>query len=50
MIVAHPLDADSRAVLPKGSSHLEGMTAISDTSKSLRASLLDKRPKLKCLL
>ena len=30
IIVAQPLDDDSSAVLPKGSSHLDGITAISD--------------------
>ena len=30
IIVAHALEDDSRAVLPKGSSHLDGTTAISD--------------------
>ena len=30
MIVAQPLDEASKAVLPKGSSHLDGTTAISD--------------------
>ena len=29
IIVAHPLDEASNAVLPNGSSHLEGTTAIS---------------------
>ena len=33
IIVAQALDEDSRAVLPKGSSHLDGTTAISDLSK-----------------
>ena len=28
IIVAHPLDVASKAVLPKGSSHLEGTTDI----------------------
>ena len=28
IIVAQPLDPDSNAVLPKGSSHLDGTTAI----------------------
>ena len=28
IIVAHALDEDSKAVLPKGSSHLEGTTPI----------------------
>ena len=28
--VAHPLDVASNAVLPNGSSHLDGTTAISD--------------------
>ena len=31
IIVAQPREDDSKAVLPKGSSHLEGMTAISDS-------------------
>ena len=31
IIVAQPREDDSRAVLPNGSSHLEGTTAISDS-------------------
>ena len=31
IIVAHPREEDSRAVLPNGSSHLDGITAISDS-------------------
>ena len=30
IIVAHPLDVASNEVLPNGSSHLDGTTAISD--------------------
>ncbi len=33
IIVAHPLDEASNDVLPNGSSHLDGTTAISDLFK-----------------
>ena len=36
MIVAQPLDEASKAVLPNGSSHLDGTTAISDLLKYLK--------------
>ena len=36
IIVAQPLDEASKAVLPKGSSHLDGTTAISDLFKNLK--------------
>ena len=49
MIVAQALDDDSRAVLPKGSSHLEGTTAISDLSKNFKTCLCSKNPNSKCL-
>ena len=39
IIVAQPLDPDSNAVLPKGSSHLEGTTAICDLDNKLRTVL-----------
>jgi len=35
IIVAHPLDVASKAVLPKGSSHLEGTTEIDVLSKEV---------------
>ena len=44
IIVAQALEDDSNAVLPKGSSHLEGTTAISDLFKNLRTSLCFKKP------
>ena len=42
IIVAHPLDEDSRAVRPNGSSHLDGTTAISDLFKNFNTSLCVK--------
>ena len=47
IIVAQPLEEDSKAVLPKGSSHLDGTTAISDLSKNLRTFLCSKKPNSK---
>ena len=44
IIVAQALDDDSKAVLPKGSSHLDGTTAISDLLKNFRTSLWFKKP------
>ena len=42
IIVAHPLDDASSAVLPNGSSHLDGTTAISALLKKFKTSLCDK--------
>ena len=50
MIVAQPLEEASNAVLPKGSSHLDGITAISDLLKKSKTLLWDICPKFKCLL
>ena len=44
MIVAQPLDVASKAVLPKGSFHFDGMIAISDLFKKLRVFLCFKKP------
>ena len=43
-MVAQALDDDSRAVLPKGSSHLDGTTAISDLLRKFKTSLCFKKP------
>ena len=47
IIVAQPLEADSKDVLPNGSSHLDGTTAISDLAKKFRTSLCLKNPSSK---
>ena len=44
IIVAHALEDDSSAVLPKGSSHLDGTTAISDLFKKFKTSLCLRKP------
>ena len=44
IIVAHALEEASSAVLPKGSSHLDGTTAISDFFKKLKTSLCLRKP------
>ena len=44
IIVAHARDDDSKAVLPKGSSHLEGTTAIDEWSKKRKTFLCSKKP------
>ena len=44
IIVAHARDEDSNAVLPKGSSHLDGTTAISDVLKKFKTSLCLRKP------
>ena len=35
IMVAHPLEEASKAVLPKGSSHFDGTTAISVLARTL---------------
>ena len=50
IIVAHPLEEDSRAVLPNGSSHRDGTTAIPDLFKKFRTFLCFKNPISVCLL
>ena len=42
IIVAQPLDVASKAVLPKGSSHLDGTTAISVFERNFNTLLCDK--------
>ena len=49
MIVAHPLEDASKAVLPNGSSHLEGTTAISDLLSILSVFLWLINPISLCL-
>ena len=44
IIVAQALEEDSSAVLPKGSSHLDGTTAISDLFKKFKTSLCLRKP------
>ena len=48
MIVAQALDDDSREVLPKGYSHLDGTTAISDFCKNFKTFLCVRYPKSLC--
>ena len=49
MIVAHPLDVASKAVLPNGSSHLEGTTEIEVLSNKLRTFVCFIKPSSKWL-
>ena len=48
VIVAHPFEDASNAVLPNGSSHLEGTTAISDLPKKFKTLLWSKNPSSLC--
>ena len=50
IIVAQPLEADSRDVLQNGSSHLEGTTAIADLLKKFNTLLCLKKPNSKWFL
>ena len=50
VIVAHPYAADSIAVRPKGSSHLEGTTEIEDLLYKDKISLCFFHPKSLSLL
>ena len=49
IIVAQPLDVASKDVLPNGSSHLDGTTAISDLFKIFNVFLWLMKPSSLCL-
>ena len=50
IIVAQPLEDDSKDVRPNGSSHLDGTTAISDLLKKFSTLLWSKKPSSKWFL